>query len=579
MKIITRPIKDSYISKDIIYTLILLKSLFKKFFNKASQIQSDPILRSWLIGRLLGRWQGEPAYTAHHPSYLSDLLPLSPESPTKQFCCLKTDTPTVELQLKLPCESIILHPGDENKLFTLPFRDIETKLAIHRFAWLSEFSEDVPVNWVAAIWQAWIKKYSTVDNSWAWHPYTVAERAVNILSFIKRYGLPGSKENTLSVLTAHAHAIVNKLEYFGDHHTSNHLANNGRGLYLLGLTLGLKQTANIGGRILIEEAKRIFHSSGVLREGSSHYHMLLTRNFEEVANAAEKYNRKEASSLRSTANKARTAAKLIILPGGLPLVGDISPDVSPNLLLKQLGLNKTNHHPSTEDLDLFREAGWYRKDFGPFSALWHASPKGWSQMPGHGHQDIGSFELHYGDEPVFVDPGRGHYGDTGDAALYRSASVHNTLIIDGSDPYPPNKPYYCDNFRRLHGGPNPCVGLSNNSLELIHSGYQRFTGVKNVNRKWTFNSNCMSIVDTVSGQGKHKIERILITPLKLERDGNHVILHSADNCYRLISDSEPTISTFQIWKSYGSSYLGRAIIFSREESLPWTGKLSFEKVQ
>ncbi len=559
--------------------LYCLKSLLKKFFNKAYQVQSDPILRSWLIGRLLGRWQGEPAYTAHHPSYLSDLLPLSPEIPTKQFFCLQTDTPKFELHLKLPCESIVLRPGDENKLFTLHFRDIETKLALHRFAWLSEFGKDVPNDWVAAIWQAWVKKYSTVDNSWAWHPYTVAERAVNILSFIERNGLPGSREKTLSILTAHAPAIANKLEYFGDHHTSNHLANNGRGLYLLGLTLGLKQTTNIGGRILIEEAKRIFHSSGILREGSSHYHVLLARNFEEVANAAQKHNRKEASSLRSTANKARNAAKLMILPGGLPLIGDISPDLSPNLLLKQLGLIKTNHHPSTKELHLFKGAGWYRKDIGPFSALWHTAPEGWSQMPGHGHQDTGSFELHYSDEPIFVDPGRGHYGDTGEAAFYRSASVHNTLIIDGADPYPPNKPYYCDKFRRLYGGPNPLVELSDNSLELIHSGYERFTGVNSINRIWTFNSNCMSIIDTVHGQGKHKIGRILVTPLRIERDCNNVILNGTNNVYRLISDSKPTITAFPIWKSYGSSYLGNIIIFSSEESLPWTGKLRLERIQ
>ena len=553
--------------------------MFKKIFNKAYQIRSDPILRSWLIGRLIGRWKGEPAYTAHHPSYLSDLLPLFPESPTKQFSCLSTDTPKVELQIKLPCISIVLRPGDEKKLFTRHFSDIETKLALHRFAWISEFGEDVPADWVAAIWRAWVKKYSTVDNSWAWHPYTVSERAVNILSFIERYGLPGSMEKTLNILAAHAQAISNKLEYFGDHHTSNHLANNGRGLYLLGLTLGLKQTANIGGRILIEEAKRIFHSSGILREGSSHYHMLLTRNFEEVANAAKKYNREEATSLRSIANKARTAAKVMILPGGLPLVGDISPDISPNLLLKQMGLIKTYFHPSTKEHSFFKGSGWYRKDCGPFSALWHAAPEGWSQMPGHGHQDTGSFELHYNDEPIFVDPGRGHYGETGDAALYRSALTHNTLIIDEADPYPPNKPYYCNTFRRLYGGPNPRVELSDNSLELMHNGYERFAGIKHVNRKWTFNNNSMSIIDTVNGQGKHKINRILITPLGVDRDGKNVLLHSDKAFFRLISDDTPSIATFPIWKSYGSSYLGNAIVFSHEGKLPWTGKLLFERVQ
>ena len=89
----------------------------------------------------------------------------------------------------------------------------------------------------------------------------------------------------------------------------------------------------------------------------------------------------------------------------------------------------------------------------------------------------------------------------------------------------------------------------------------------------------MHITDTVNGQGKHKIDRILITPLRLEREGNNVILHGANSFYRLIPDSNPSITAFPIWKSYGSSYLGSAIIFSHEESLPWTGKLRFESVQ
>ena len=554
-------------------------SLLKKIFRKASQVQSDPILRTWLIGRLFGRWPGEPAFTAHRPSYLSDLLPLPPESPTKYFSCLKTDKPKFALQLKLPCKSITLYPGDETKLFTLNFSDIETKLALHRFAWLTELGEEVPTEWVASIWQAWVKRYSTVDNSWVWHPYTAAERAVNILTFIKRYGVPGSKDKTLSILIAHASAIANKLEYFGDHHTSNHLANNGRGLYLIGLILGLKQTTDLGARILIEEAKRIFHSSGILREGSSHYHILLTRNFEEVANAAKKYNRKESTVLRSIADKTRAAAKILILPGGLPLIGDISPDQTPAYLLKQLALINITHRPSTKELLLLKGAGWYRKDIGPFSALWHAAPEGWSQIPGHGHQDTGSFELHCSEEPVFVDPGRGNYGETGDAALYRSAAVHNTIVINGADPYPPNKPYYSDNFRRIYGGTFPKVEVSNNTLKLTHFGYKRLKGVKQVSRKWTFKNNSMAITDRVIGRGRHKIDRILITPLRLERNGNNVLLYGAKTVYHLISDSNPTITVFPIWKSYGNSFLGSAIIISHEGSLPWTGKLRLESVE
>ena len=75
--------------------------------------------------------------------------------------------------------------------------------------------------------------------------------------------------------------------------------------------------------------------------------------------------------------------------------------------------------------------GWIRKDHGLWSGLWHVSPKGWSGIPGHGHEDFGSFELHFGNEPVLIDPGRGSYGDKSEAALYRSGAVHNLLLVDG----------------------------------------------------------------------------------------------------------------------------------------------------
>ena len=85
------------------------------------------------------------------------------------------------------------------------------------------------------------------------------------------------KAETLTFLSHHGAAIFSHLEYFIENNTGNHLANNGRGLFLGGLELSLDQWADVGGRILIEEGRRIFTSNGLLREGSSHYHLLVTR--------------------------------------------------------------------------------------------------------------------------------------------------------------------------------------------------------------------------------------------------------------------------------------------------------------
>ena len=40
------------------------------FFRKARQVADDPVLRKWLLRRLLGGVSSPPAFTAHRPPYL-----------------------------------------------------------------------------------------------------------------------------------------------------------------------------------------------------------------------------------------------------------------------------------------------------------------------------------------------------------------------------------------------------------------------------------------------------------------------------------------------------------------------------
>ena len=260
--------------------------MFEGGLRKLRQVARDPELRRWLAGRILGRWPGEPAFTPHRPPYLADALPLAAEAPDPPapFQPLDASVPEAPLMLSLPGEDVRVDPGGERDLFERSFADTETLLALHRFAWVAVGDPDPA--WVSALWGAWAERFATPSEDWPWHPYTAAERAVNVLGFARAHGLPGRPGETLGLLAAHGPAIARRLEYFGDHHTSNHLANNGRGLFLLGLELGLRSAADTGGRILITEADRIFHSSGVLREGSSHYHCVLTRNYVECWLAA-----------------------------------------------------------------------------------------------------------------------------------------------------------------------------------------------------------------------------------------------------------------------------------------------------
>ena len=303
--------------------------------RKVSQVVGDPVLRRWLMARALGRWPGPPPFTAGRPPYLDGVtlpLPMAAQPAGLEYAELPAAEPTAPVTLPLPAETITVAPGQEDALMGRDFADTETLLGVHRFAWLPVVGHDIDPAWVGALWRAWARRFGDQEKGWAWHPYTAAERAINVLAFARRHGLPGQRADTLALLANHARAIAGRLEYFGEHNTSNHLANNGRGLFVLGLELGMDASADLGVCVLIEETRRILLPSGVLREGSSHYHLLLTRSYADAWLAARAHGRAETAELEAITRRALAVIPRLVLPGGLPLVGDVSPDCPPGHL-------------------------------------------------------------------------------------------------------------------------------------------------------------------------------------------------------------------------------------------------------
>jgi hypothetical protein len=520
------------------------------------------------------------------------MLPLTAEEPSSELVGLSPPPPQSPIDLALPGETVHIAPGGEGEFFYRSFADEETAIAVHRFAWLPLLGGAVDPAWVDVLWRAWCERHGAPDNGPAWHPYTASERAVNILEYARCQGFPGPRAEILAILARHAPVIASGLEYFGDHHTSNHLANNGRGLFVLGLALGLERAADIGGRILVEEGAQIFAPSGILGEGSSHYHLLLTRVYAEAWLAARRHERPETAALGQITERALAVIPHLILPGGMPLVGDVSPDCPPEYLSGLAGGDKgwvsnldaderavfgeVRDAVTPADIGELAADGWRRADFGAWSGLWHAPPTGWSQMPGHGHQDIGGFEVHYGSEAVFRDLGRGAYGETGEAAFYRSALAHNTVVVDGRDPYPPNKPYYDDAFRSRIGGPPPKLQRYLNAMTLCHQGYGRLGGVRALSRRWFFSASQMRIDDGVDGCGRHCVTRRLHTTLAVERTADGALLRGQDAGFRIRADGPVTIEPAAFWAAYGSGGPATAIEVAVAAELPWQGVLTVE---
>lgn len=563
--------------------------------GKLRQLAADPTLRRWLAARALGRVSAPPRPTPHRPPYLGDgPLPAAvPGAARVRERCFPA--PAMPISLPLPGGTDVVAPGMESSLFERTYADVETLLAVHRFAWIPIMGDNADPAWAIALWNAWRRRFAIPDDSWAWHPYTAAERAVNFLGFFRRHGWPEPADETRAFLAIHAPAIAGRLEYFGEHNTGNHLANNGRGLLAIGLELGMPSYADMGTKILIEEAKRIFMRSGILREGSSHYHLLYARNYVEAWLWARRHGHGAAPELEAIAAQTLAPLPRLCLRGGWPLIGDISPDCPPDHLAAFLpgGPTGTGWGSLLDDAEraaflslqagtppagsaLLAADGWLRADFGEWNGLWHTAPGGWSAIPGHGHQDIGSFEIHWGNVPLFVDTGRGAYGETGEAALYRSARVHNGLTLDEADPYPPNKPYYDESFRRREGGAAPVSRVDANGVALVFAGYGRM-GAPVVRRHWTFFQNGFEIGDSVDGQGSPVVMRRLHTPWPCEVAAEAAVIRSPAGAFRVRADgAEPQIAPATRWTAYGVGHSAHCIGFKTRAKLSWSGRLRIE---
>ena len=224
--------------------------------------------------------------------------------------------------------------------------------------------------------------------------------------------------------------------------------------------------------------------------------------------------------------------------------------------------------------DRLAEDGWHRFEADDWHALAYVPPNGWPPMPGHGHQDMGSFELHDGDTPVLVDPGRGSYADL----EYARADVHNSLTIDGYEPAPANRPYYDDGFRRRIVPQAPVFERKRSGRLLRSYGFSRLSGIGAVEREWRFEGPKLTILDRVEGWGKRLIQRRYFTPADVEIENGGVTLSISDRRWRLSAETLPIVKTATRWTAYGDGVPGQVIAFESTETLPFDGRTVLERL-
>jgi hypothetical protein len=321
------------------------------------------------------------------------------------------------------------------------------------------------INWVSMLELA----FRTM--SWTW--------AVEYLA-------PGSNDDAEPWLVDLFVSLDRQLTHIADNLSiyfspNTHLSGEALALYAVSLAFPeLRRSAariTKGREILLGEANRQIRDDGGHVEQSPHYHRYSTDFYllayataraaaDPAASAFEGTSRRQAAYLRTIANDE----------GRLPLIGDDDggrlfrfdgrpswdaastlsaaaallsdpslavrpPDPEVCWILGERPDLSVGAHATPWPSRLLADSGYFVSRSGPHHLVFDAGPHGFLNG-GHAHSDALSVVLMVDRHPVLVDAGTATY--TMDRAVrdrFRSARMHNTVVLDGVDPSEPAGPF------------------------------------------------------------------------------------------------------------------------------------------
>ncbi|MBX7136614.1 MAG: heparinase II/III-family protein [Oligoflexia bacterium] len=523
----------------------------KNFYRRSSALEAAVFLAGKGVSRLQRRlW---PLHSARY--YPSDVRAAWEEwrrsEPQARSAALETHPPHAAPRLALKITGHTLSPEDP-RIWRGPFEDPEVEASLHRWVWLLHAFEEypqLPHAWGTEQIRGWLEACGELPGGVASEPYTVSERISNYFLFSSCFFqhdqiLSNTPKSISSLLHNSALYLASRIEYSGRYTSGNHPINNARALLFAARLFDLPRLYALAAAALRERLDFLTTPDGFLREGSSHYHFLITRWLLEIYGVER---RRTDSSIRqwlgSYLRPLLERCWFYLVPSDsdlrMPLIGDISPDLPPTWLLcmpwselavefsaprfplplntPRAGLKfwggmstalQARSSPDTEP-QFFPKSHWYRLDRGRATVFWLAEPGEDRDRASHAHQDLLSFVLYLDGRPIFIDPGRNSYLDTDPLSSYgASAQAHNSLTLDG---YPAVLKSWQTRFAPGYRQANVATSWSSASdqftFTIQHNGFNRIAGrALEHRREFQLHSGGLRITDTLSGSGSYALE-------------------------------------------------------------------------
>ena len=425
----------------------------------------------------------------------------------------------------LPSHVITLK-NDENLNWNKTYDDKEDTFALHRFGWLLQLlsnnhNQQLPIKgleWISQWWDSMKNQKHHIS----WETYSVSERICNFSIFlcaVKNYVILDQTKILYlgNIVHKHLKYLIYNLEYRGVK-TNNHILNNARALYLGGRLFDFPFARKFGYEILINETEKLL-PNGVLKEGSTHYQLLLTRSFLDIYWVAIQTN--DHMMLKWLSPKLRKMIKVcnkIVInnknKSEIPLIGDISPDFPPSWFLsypfsinneiktgwsRLWDYSKFNFDKLPIDMSELEERNnerttsidWVIYEIGRFKLILRPVP-GFFQS--HSHADEGSFNLFIDEYPVIVDPGSYRFDYLDRKSSKRlSAISHNTITIDNVGVNPSRNSLM--SFANLQSKKH--LIEMKNGYRLSIKGFRSVGNWINWNRDYLINGDTLLITDYI----------------------------------------------------------------------------------
>lgn len=470
-----------------------------------------------------------------------------------------------------------------NDITASAHHDEEYFFSLNRWYWLiydQEQLQQLSPEHIIQLAEFWILSNPYDPASPVWEPYSVSER---VSSFCAALMIKADHETIWEqivtnktvrdfLLTSMRH-LKRNLEYYPGGVTFNHVVNDLKGVLTAAILLHKTADIEAAFELLLEELDIVIDEDGFLREGSSHYQLIITRWICEInflLGKAEQYDmvKKLAPYCGKLVSKTYffLDSSLDFSRCKMPLFGDISPDFDPEWLTRYFETNEKGSWNYGRIIRSKTATATFRNgcySFSEFTKMQHGDwilyiRHGKSHavyFPNHSHDDFGTYVLYYKGINIVTDPGRKDYALAFSQNEYCGSRAHGTLTVNQLLPVLSNNYYY---LTRAYKTATVTRDADASELKLTVSNNKAF-GTYRLNsyqRRFSMDGGGIFVTDHLEGTGTYEMGTAIALDKNIEikginTEGAQLILEHTDISLRVGISEKAEIADLNCANRYG----------------------------